>query len=139
VLGVYSLATENLSQLWHLCLGHPSQNALCQLTKPVKGIPSFNVSSDNSPCKGYAMGKMAEKSYPDSSKQATCSLALVHMDLVGPFLVESQVHSRYILTLIDFSGYAVVAFLCNKDNAAVHFLDMVKWCETFTSSTLTSV
>jgi len=127
VLGVYSLAIENQSQLWHLRLGHPSQNALCQLTKSVKGIPSFDVSSDTSPCKGCAMGKMAAKSYPDSSKRATRPLALVHTDLVGPFPVESRVHSHYILTLIDdFSGYAVVVFLHNKNDAAVHFLDMVK-------------
>jgi len=44
------------------------------------------------------------------------------------------------LTLIDdFSGFAIVAFLHNKDDAAVCFSDMVKWCETFTGSTLTPV
>jgi len=140
VLEVFFLAMENQSQLWHLRLGHRSQQALHQLHKSIKGIPSFDVSSDTSPCKGCAMGKMAERSYPDSSKRATRPLALVHMDLVGPFPVESRVHSRYILTLIDdSSGFAVVAFLRNKDDAAVRFLDMVRWCETFTGSTLTSV
>jgi len=131
---------ENQSQLWHLRLGHPSQQALCQLSKSVQGILSFDVSSDISPCKSCAMGKMAAKSYPDSSKHTTCPLALVHTDLVDPFPVESRVRSRYILTLIDdFSGFAVVAFLHNKDDAAVRFPDMVRWCETFTGSTLTSV
>ena len=140
VIGHYSLAMDDQSYLWHLWLGHPSQNALHQLTKSVKGIPPFDVSSDISSCKGCAMGKMIEKSYPDSSKRATCPLALVHTDLVGPFPVESQVHSCYILTLVDdFSGYAIVAFLRNKDNAAVCFLNMVKWCETFSGSTLISV
>jgi len=139
-LGLYSLAMDNQSHLWHLRLGYPSQNALRQLTKSVKGILSFDVSSDTSPCKGCAMDKMTEKSYPNSSKRSTCPLVLVHTNLVGPFPVESQVHSCYILTLIDdFSGYAVVAFLHNKYDAAVHFPDMVKWCETFTSSTVTSV
>ena len=140
VLGVFSLAMENQSQLWHLHLGLPSQQALRQLHKSVKGILFFDVSFDTSPCKGCAMGKMTEKSYPDSSRHAACPLALVHMDLMGPFLVESWVRSHYIFTLIDdFSGFAVVAFLHNKDDAAVHFLDMVRWCETFTGSTLTSV
>jgi len=86
------------------------------------------------------MGKITEKLYPDSSKRATRPLALIYTDLVGSFPVESQVRSHYILTLIDdFSDYAVVAFLHNKDDAAIQFLDMVKWCETFTGSTLTSV
>jgi len=41
-IGLYSFAMDNQSQLWHLQLDHPSQNALHQLTKSVKGILSFN-------------------------------------------------------------------------------------------------
>ena len=44
------------------------------------------------------------------------------------------------LTFIeDHSGYALVAFIHNKDATVQHFQSMAHWAETFTSQLLTSV
>ena len=39
----------------------------------------------------------------------------------------------------DFSGFALIACLHNKDDAPQSFIKMVKWCKVQTASTLTSV
>ena len=53
---------------------------------------------------------------------------------------ESRTRARYVLTFIDdFSGYALVAFIRNKDATLQHFQAMVSWAETFTGHSLISV
>ena len=86
------------------------------------------------------MGKMADQPFLSSDKRATRPLALVHMDLIGPMPVEPCSCAKYVLTFIDnHSGYALVAFIHNKDATAQHFQSMAHWAETFTSQSLTSV
>ena len=86
------------------------------------------------------MGKMADQPFLSSDKRATRPLALVHMDLIGPMPVEPCSCAKYVLTFIDnHSGYALVAFIHNKDTTAQHFQSMAHWAETFTSQSLTSV
>ena len=54
--------------------------------------------------------------------------------------VEPCSHVKYVLTFInDHSGYALVAFICNKDATAQHFQSMAHWAKTFISQSLTSV
>ena len=54
--------------------------------------------------------------------------------------VEPHLRAKYVLTFIDdHSGYALVAFICNKDATAQHFQSMARWAETFTGQLLTSV
>ena len=86
------------------------------------------------------MGKMANRPFLSSDKRATRPLALVHTDLIGPMPVEPCSHAKYVLTFIDdHSGYALVAFIRNKDATAQRFQSMAKWAEIFTSRSLTSV
>ena len=86
------------------------------------------------------MGKMADRPFLSSDKRAARPLALVHMDLIGPMPVEPHSHAKYVLTFIDnHSGYALVAFICNKDATAQHFQSMARWAKTFTGQSLTSV
>ena len=83
---------------------------------------------------------MHDCSYPALGKWATCPLGLVHTDLIGPMLMESRTRACYVLTFIDdYSGYALVAFIRNKDATSQHFQAMVSWAETFTGHSLTSV
>ena len=54
--------------------------------------------------------------------------------------VKSHLQSCYILTFIDnFSGYALIAFICAKNAVLQHFHNMVSWAETFTGHSLTFV
>ena len=134
----YSLVKEDSYDLWHQCFGHLSRNALHQAPSRVTGLPSIILPDSIPPCKGCALGKMHDRSYPPSGKRASCPLALVHTDLVGP--VEPHSHARYVLTFIDdYSGYSLVVFICNKDATSQHFKTMVSWAETFTGHSLTSV
>ena len=86
------------------------------------------------------MGKMADRPFLSSDKRAARPLALVHTDLIGPMPVEPRSCAKYVLTFIDdHSGYALVAFIRNKDATAQHFKSMACWAETFTGQSLTSV
>ena len=83
---------------------------------------------------------MHDRPYTPLDKRSTRPLASVHTDVVGPMPVEPCSWSHYILTFIDdFSGYALVAFICTKDAVPQHFHSMVSWAETSTGHTLTSV
>ena len=68
------------------------------------------------------MGKMADRPFLSSDKRATQPLVLVHTDLIGPMPVEPRSRAKYVLTFIDnYSGYALVAFIRNKDATVQHF------------------
>ena len=84
----YSLVKEDSYKLWHQQFVHPSRNALCQAPSSVTGLPSIILPDSIPPCKGCALRKMHDRSYPPSGKQASCPLALVHTDLIRPMPVE---------------------------------------------------
>ena len=137
---VSSLAWDDSYHLWHHCFGHLSRNVLCQAASNVSGMPTVIVPPSLAPCKGCALGKIHDCPYAPSDKWATRPLALVHTDMIGPMLVKPCSQSCYILTFIDnFSGYALVAFICTKDTVQQHFCSMVSWAEIFTGHLLTSV
>ena len=134
------LVKEDSYELWHQHFGHIAKNALRQAPFHVTGLPTVVAPIDTSSCKGCALGKMHDHSYPTSGKQATRPLGLVHTDLIGPMPMESHTRAHYILTFIDdYLGYALVAFIRNKDATSQHFKAMVSWAETFTGHSLTSV
>ena len=137
---VNSLVKEDSYELWHQRFRHIAKNALRQAPFHVTGLPTVLTPVDSSPCKGCALGKMHDRSYPASGKRATRPLGLVHTDLIGPMPTESRNRACYVLTFTDdYSGYALVVFIRNKDATSQHFQAMVSWAETFTGHSLTSV
>ena len=119
---VNSLVKENSYELWHLHFGHIFKNAVHQAPFKVTDLPTVVAPIDTTPHKGHALGKMHDCSYPASGKRATCPLGLVYTDLVGPMPTESHSRAHYVLTFIDdSSGYALVAFIHNKDATSQHF------------------
>ena len=98
---IASLADQQSYSTWHQCFGHTSCNALCYAYKQLSDVPLLKVSPSLPSCHSCAVGKMPDCSFPGSSKYASHPLALVHMDLVGPFLVELHSGTCYILTFID--------------------------------------
>ena len=140
IRSIASLADQQSYSIWHQRFGHTSRNALRHTHKQLSGVPLLEISPTHPPCHGCATGKMADRPFPGSAKHATRPLALVHMDLVGPFPVEPCSCARYILTFIDdCTGYALVAFLQVKSATKLHFQNMVSWAETFTGHRLASV
>ena len=54
--------------------------------------------------------------------------------------MESCSRAHYVLTFIDnYLGYALVAFIRNKDATSQHFQAIISWAETFTGHSSTSV
>ena len=82
------LVKEDSYKLWHQHFGHLSRNALCQAPSRVTGLPSIILPDSIPPCKGCALGKMYDRSYPPSGKRASRPLTLVHTNLVGPMPIE---------------------------------------------------
>ena len=117
-----SLARQDSYNLWHTCFGHVLKNALQQAPLHIIGLFTISVLVSMSSYKECAMKKMANWPFLLSDERATQSLALVHMDHIGSIPVEPHLHAKYILTFIDdYSGYALVAFIYNKDATAQHF------------------
>ena len=118
---ISSLAQDDSYHLWYHYFGHLSRNALYQATSKVSGIPTVIISPSLAPCKGCALGKMYDCPYALLDKWATRPLALVHTNVVGPMPMKPHLQSYCILTFIDnFSGYALVAFICTKDTVPQH-------------------
>ena len=83
---------------------------------------------------------MPDCAFPTSNKWASCPLALVHTDLIGPMPMEPRSHARYILTFIDnYTGYALLSFLQVKLDCLSNFCNMVSWAETFNGHALASM
>ena len=135
-----SLARQDSYNLWHTRFGHLLKNALQQASLYITGLPTISIPASSPSCKGCAMGKMANQPFLSSDKRAARPLALVHTDLIGPMPIEPRSCAKYVLTFIDdHSGYALVAFICNKDTTVQHFQSMAYWAETFIDHSLTSV
>ena len=64
----YSLVKEDSYELWHQRFGHLSRNALCQAPSRVTGLPTIILPDFIPPCKGCALGKMHDRSYPPTGK-----------------------------------------------------------------------
>ena len=104
------------------------------------GVPLLTLPADLASCKGYQIGKMLNYAFPASGKQASCPLALIYTDLIGPMPTEPHSCARYILTFIDdYTGYALLSFLWAKSDCLSNFHNMVSWAEIFTGHTLVSV
>ena len=66
----------------------------------VKGMPPLNASLEI--CIVCMVGKQHRETIPKKSLwRATQKLELIHVDIYGPIILESNSHKRYIITFID--------------------------------------
>lgn len=81
----------------------------------VKGLPNINFSKGE--CSSCLVDMhLEEKYYKRKSSRAPVVLQLVHMVLVGPFVVTSVSQGYYILTFFDdFSWFTWIYFLNQKN------------------------
>ncbi len=67
--------------IWHKRMGHPSLEILKKGPTNLKGFPNDLIyKSKELICPGCALGKMKNRSYPQSTKRATKPFELVHVD-----------------------------------------------------------
>ncbi|CAA7015607.1 unnamed protein product [Microthlaspi erraticum] len=85
--------------VWHSRLGHPSFSTLQKL-KSI--LPSFkDHSSDLFHCSVCPLAKQRRLAYISHNNLASQPFDLIHLDIWGPFSVESVEGYRYFLTIVD--------------------------------------
>ena len=96
-----SLAASILVEehIWHQRLRHPSSIVLQKLTHH---LPAFkNDASQQSHCPVYLLSKQKRLGFTSRNNLASKPFDLVHLDIWGPFKVESVEGYRYFLTIVD--------------------------------------
>ncbi|PLW15082.1 hypothetical protein PCASD_21521 [Puccinia coronata f. sp. avenae] len=112
---------------WHERLGHPNHQYLKQL------IPEA-VEHECDICKQC---KLRALPFTGNFKNVHQVLDAVHLDLVGPFPVQSPAGYMYFLTIVDqFSGFKSVKFLRSKGETFDKFVDFKNNAEKKTGKTL---
>ncbi|XP_010495376.1 PREDICTED: uncharacterized protein LOC104772464 [Camelina sativa] len=121
-----SLKVDGL--LWHQRLGHPSSDKL----KHIPGISSLSSSLlSESPCSVCPLAKQKRLSFESNGHRSTTPFDLVHLDIWGPFAVESVEGYKYFLTIVDdYSRVTWVYLLHNKSEVSVKFPLFLKLVET---------
>ena len=94
-----SPSNSNATNLWHMRLGHMSEQGLHELCK--RGLLDEHSISKLKFCEHCVFGKHKRVSFNTSTYKSKCILDYVHSDLWGPSREPSIGGSRYMLTIID--------------------------------------
>ncbi|KAI4303367.1 hypothetical protein MLD38_039008 [Melastoma candidum] len=110
-----SLSESDSAKLWHMRLGHMSENSMSALSNrgllPVQSIGKLDF------CEHCVFGKQKRVSFNTAVHQTKGTLDYIHSDLWGPAQVTSKGGCIYFLTLIDdFSRKVWIYFLKNKSD-----------------------
>lgn len=127
VLDTVDLPSVNLcgtlqvdGHLWHQRLGHPSLNKL----QFIPGILSVSKSSSTSivQCPVCPLAKQKRLPFVSHNHLADKLFDIVHLDIWGPFSVESTEGYRYFLTIVDdCTRVTWIYFLRNKSDVSTIF------------------
>ena len=115
-----AMTADNPAHLWHRRLGHLGATNLMKMVKtnmvtnlPLS-IPQVRNFKDDI-CGTCLQGKQAKLPFAKSTRVTKAPLELVHMDVMGPFPVESIGGARYLATFLDdFSRLSVVRPVATK-------------------------
>ncbi|XP_057969384.1 uncharacterized protein LOC131158531 [Malania oleifera] len=110
-----SLVNERFAYLWHKRLGHISKERLEKLVK--SGILPDLDFTDFDICVNCIKGKQTRHTKKEATR-STQLLEIIHMDICGPFDINTFSNDRYCITFIDdFSRYGYVCLLHDKSQA----------------------
>ncbi|XP_019085460.1 PREDICTED: uncharacterized protein LOC109126393 [Camelina sativa] len=113
--------------LWHQRLGHPSSDKL----KHVPSISSLSTLSSESPCSICHLAKQKRLPFESSGHRSSAPFDLIHLDIWGPFAVESIDGFKYFLTIVDdYSRVTWVYLLHNKSEVSIKLPQFLKLVET---------
>ncbi|KAG8499632.1 hypothetical protein CXB51_006096 [Gossypium anomalum] len=103
-----SLSDDDITKLWHMRLGHISENGMVELSKrgllDGQGICKLNF------CKHCVFGKQKRVRFTREIHNMKGTLEYIHSDLWGPSKVLSRCGANYMLTFIDDFSRKVWAF-----------------------------
>lgn len=79
--------------MWHQRLGHASRDALAY-------IPDIDFQC-NTNCAICHAAKQCRLSFPKSNTKTNGIFQMLHIDLWGPYHLQSIIGARYLLTIVD--------------------------------------
>ncbi|KAG8477231.1 hypothetical protein CXB51_031078 [Gossypium anomalum] len=107
-----SLSDDDITKLWHMRLGHKSENDMIKLNKrgliDGKGICKVNF------CEHCIFGKQKRVRFTRGIHNTKGTLEYIHFDLWRPSRVPSRGGANYMLTFIDDFSRKVWAFFLKQ-------------------------
>ncbi|KAG8493847.1 hypothetical protein CXB51_011132 [Gossypium anomalum] len=107
-----SLSDDDITKLWHMRLGHMSENGMVELSKrgllDGQGICKLNF------CEHCVFGKQKRVRFTRGIHNTKETLEYIHSDLWGPSKVPSRGGANYMLTFIDDFSRKVWAFFLKQ-------------------------
>ncbi|KAG7546386.1 Integrase catalytic core [Arabidopsis suecica] len=95
--------------VWHKRLGHPSYSRLDAISEALGTTRHKNKGS--SYCHVCHLAKQKKLSFPSSNNICNSTFELLHIDIWGPFSVETLEGFKYFLTIVDDHSRATWVYL----------------------------
>lgn len=123
---------DDVTTLWHRRMGHLNFDQLLHMsrTKAVSGLP--HIQKSVATCEPCIIGKHPREPFHSSQAPGSAApLDLLHVDVCGPFPVNSIGGSKYLLVIVDdYSRRVAVHFLTHKSEATDALTDYIRTAET---------
>ncbi|CAI5991678.1 unnamed protein product [Closterium sp. NIES-64] len=122
------LKTKSTPDRMHARLAHVGMDTIRSSAKNevAFGLDLKSATDADSPCVSCVGGKLARHTFPDQGSDVDDVLAVVHIDLCGPFRVAAKDGSLYFLLLKDRkTRYVWVKLVAKKSDALQQFTDFV--------------
>ncbi|GKB75768.1 ribonuclease H-like domain-containing protein [Tanacetum coccineum] len=112
--------------IWHNRLGHPADQVLSILKTKL----DFEKDNTDNVCDVCHKAKQTREPFPLSEHKSKALGQLVHLDVWGPYKVQSKEGYKYFLTVVDDFTRAVWVFLLRGKDEVFHhivtFFNLVK-------------
>ncbi|CAI7731901.1 unnamed protein product [Closterium sp. NIES-53] len=116
--------TKSTPDRMHARLAHAGMDTIRSSAKNevAIGLDLKSTTGADSPCVSWVGGKLARHTFPDRGSDADDVLAVVHIDLCGPFRVAAKEGSLYFLLLKDRkTHYVRVRPVAKKSDVLLEF------------------
>lgn len=125
-------------RLWNQRLGHPSSGVLQKL---VPCLPSLSSAShDSSHCSICPLAKQKRLAFVSHNKLFESSFDLIHIDIWGPFSIESVDGFKYFPTIVDdCTRMTWVYMLKNKSDVSEIFPSFIRLVQTQFQKTIKAI
>ncbi|KAJ0922526.1 putative RNA-directed DNA polymerase [Helianthus annuus] len=112
--------------LWHSRLGHPSNPVLSVL----KDSLNLKFTNNDIPCEVCHRAKQHRVPFPLSDHKTSSLGELIHLDVWGPYRIQSREGYKYFLSVVDDYSRAVWVYLMEHKNEVFDniksFFNMIK-------------
>ncbi|GJS77316.1 retrovirus-related pol polyprotein from transposon TNT 1-94 [Tanacetum coccineum] len=129
------------STLWHRRLGHANIRLVQNLSSNelVRNLP--NLSFERHCCDTYGLGSQGNANNRTRNEVSTTRvLELLHLDLFGPYPIQSYRGNFYTLMIVDdHSNHTWVVFLESKDDVLEKFKILYKKLENLHDCSIVSI